>query len=83
MRVLLIELNDLVKGVNEGIVTISNKDFAFLAALEGGNIENMAYRDVKSVHRGTSALGTVFLKPGRAITKVYDVSVDDVLLKLA
>ena len=83
VKILLIKLNDLVKGVNEGFVTISSKDFTFLVTVEGGNIKNMVYRDVTSVQRGTSALGTVFLKPGRATMKVYDVSVDDVLLKLA
>ena len=83
VKILLIKLNDLVKGVNEGFVTISNKDFTFLVTVEGGNIKNMVYRDPTSVLRGTSALGTVFLKPGRATMKVYDVSIDDVLLKLA
>ena len=43
----------------------------------------MVYRDATTVQRGTSALGTVFLKLGRVTMKVYDVSVDDVLLELA
>ena len=34
VKILLIKLNDLVKGVNEGFVTISNKDFTFLDAME-------------------------------------------------
>ena len=83
VKVLLIKLNDLVKGVNEGFVIISSRDFTFLVTVEGGNIKNMVYRDAESVQRGTSALGTVFLKSGKATMKVYDVSVDDVLLKLA
>ena len=76
-------LNDLSKGINKGLISITGRDFVLVLEVEGGSIKDALYREGSRELRGAEAISAVSTKSGRVHLRVYDVGPEDVLFRLA